>query len=305
MPTTKLTNARGILMSWSRLVPLPLPEFPVRWGTVWELALHPDRTRVVSATTQDLYLWDLEKGEFGDAWGGRHRAAVSRLLLSADGETAFTASQDKTLKIWSVAKRKSVATLKGHQDRVTALSLSPSGRRAVSFEWDGTAKMWDLASKTEVGTAPTGDTNVQSAVFLDEDDILYAGNGGIHRWRVGSDPVLAIRHSSAYTLDVDARRQFALVGDSNNRITRYDLGGMEATHAWEAHASTVVSIALIDGGNQALSIGEDEIKLWNMPDGALVASHKLSGPGFGPARCMSVQGNRVLVGGKASAFDLA
>jgi WD40 repeat protein len=292
-------------MTWSRLVPLSLPQLPGRWGTIWELALHPDGTRVVSATTQDLHLWHLDKGEFGDAWGGRHRATVSRLLLSTDGETAFTASQDKTLKIWSVAKRKSLATLKGHQDRVTALSLSPSGRRAVSFEWDGTARMWDLASKAEVGMAATGATNVQTAVFLDEDEVLYAGRGGIQRWRVGSDPIVAIQHPSAYTLDVDPRREFALVGDGNSRITRYDLGTMAAIHVWEAHASTVVSIAFIGGGGQALSIGDDELKLWSTPDGALVASHKLDGPGFGPARCMSIQGNRVLVGGRVSAFDLA
>ncbi len=81
-----------------------------------------------------------------------HTSAVRSVQFSRDGETLVTASDDKTIKLWSTYRTKFQYTLAGHLNWVRSAKFSPDARLVVSGSDDKTIKLWDLASKSCVKT---------------------------------------------------------------------------------------------------------------------------------------------------------
>jgi WD40 repeat protein len=57
-----------------------------------------------------------------------------------------SASDDATVRVWSLADSRAEHVLAGHQGRVLALAIAPDGRRAVSGAEDAQLRVWDLAA---------------------------------------------------------------------------------------------------------------------------------------------------------------
>ncbi|KAJ3214589.1 POC1 centriolar protein A [Dinochytrium kinnereticum] len=77
-----------------------------------------------------------------------HTSTVRTVQFSTDGESLLTASDDKTIKLWSTHRTKFQYTLGGHLNWVRAAKFSPDSRLIVSGSDDKTVKLWDLSSKT-------------------------------------------------------------------------------------------------------------------------------------------------------------
>jgi WD40 repeat protein len=53
-----------------------------------------------------------------------HKKGVNDIVFSPDGKLVATASDDNTVRLWSLSG-KAVRTIQGHSDRVIALAFSP------------------------------------------------------------------------------------------------------------------------------------------------------------------------------------
>ncbi len=74
-----------------------------------------------------------------------HVGTVSALAFSPGGDLLASASHDCTVKVWGVATRTELRTLRGHTGRVHALAFSPDGQALASASDDGTVRVWSLA----------------------------------------------------------------------------------------------------------------------------------------------------------------
>lgn len=128
---------------------------------------------------------------------GMHTASINRLSLSADGRTMATASDDKTVRLWSLPDGKLLRTLRppigaGNEGKVYAVALAPDARWVAAGGWDvAYAKekrfyvyIFDTATgvvRTRLGPLPTVILNL--AVSPDGER-LAAGQGsdGIRVW---------------------------------------------------------------------------------------------------------------------------
>jgi WD40 repeat protein len=105
----------------------------LKWST-WEVEADT-RTRVLATLQQVVYgLRELRtlKGYSG-----------GNISFSPDGKTIASASEDKTIKLWSIEGRE-LHTFKGHSSKVTSVSFSPDGKTIASASEDKTVKLWSI-----------------------------------------------------------------------------------------------------------------------------------------------------------------
>ncbi len=77
-----------------------------------------------------------------------HTAAIRAIAFSDDGQLLATGSDDNTVRVWNVAARQLVKTLRGHGGRVRAVAFTAGGkgeeRRLFSGGHDQKVMIWDL-----------------------------------------------------------------------------------------------------------------------------------------------------------------
>ena len=72
----------------------------------------------------------------------RHTDKVNQAAFSPDATRVVTASDDKTVRIWSVNVGAEIAVLE-HNGLVNFVAFSPDGTRVVTASQDHTARIWD------------------------------------------------------------------------------------------------------------------------------------------------------------------
>lgn len=81
-----------------------------------------------------------------------HTGGVRCVAFSPDSTTLLTASDDKTIKMWSIAGQKFKLTLSGHSNWVRAARFSPAGDLVVSGGDDKTVRLWDANQRSCIRT---------------------------------------------------------------------------------------------------------------------------------------------------------
>ncbi|MEO1211603.1 MAG: hypothetical protein AAFX78_19025, partial [Cyanobacteria bacterium J06638_20] len=71
---------------------------------------------------------------------------VSSVAFSGDGQTLASASEDQTVRLWSVATHQELTTLKGHEDWVRSVAFSGDGQTLASASYDKTVRLWSVAT---------------------------------------------------------------------------------------------------------------------------------------------------------------
>lgn len=94
-------------------------------------------------------------------------------------------SEDGKIRIWDLAKRKSVATLDSHVSVVRSLDYSPDSHIFVSASRDKTAIIWD-ARTWKLGKVIPILESVEAVGLLEEGKLIYAGgeHGRLRIWNV-------------------------------------------------------------------------------------------------------------------------
>jgi len=107
-----------------------------------------------------IKLWDGITGQILNTLQG-HTEGISDIAWASDGEYLASASDDKTIKIWSMeevchlhyrifpkndlVQRSEVKTLNGHTNFVFCVNYNPNSNLLVSGGFDETVRIWDIA----------------------------------------------------------------------------------------------------------------------------------------------------------------
>lgn len=105
-----------------------------------------------------------------------HGARVSALVSVSGGRILASSSDDNTIKLWSPADARLIATLTGHTDDVTAIAASPDGSVLASASRDGSIRLWSPADGRFVGVVAGHEQPVQSLAFAADGRILASGS---------------------------------------------------------------------------------------------------------------------------------
>jgi WD40 repeat protein len=124
-----------------------------------------------------------------------HRRDVTTLVFSSDGKHLMSASEDKTIHIWSTADGSLERILRGHDKAIINAAFSRDGQRIASTDSDGAVRIWS-ASGAQLAVLYGHEGQANSAEFdRSGDRLVTTGNDGTVRvWSTAAGELLAVVH---------------------------------------------------------------------------------------------------------------
>ena len=75
-----------------------------------------------------------------------HSGEVRSAQFGPDGQKIVSASDDRTVRVWSAVSGELEQTLKGHSEAVKSAQFGPDGQKIVSASWDKTVRVWSAVT---------------------------------------------------------------------------------------------------------------------------------------------------------------
>lgn len=117
----------------------------------------------------------------------QHRGSVLSISFSRDDLTFYSASSDRTVKIWSVESGEAlyIDTLYGHQDTVPSVAALGKDTCVTVGSRDRTARLWKIVEETQlVFRGPEASGGSQDIISMIEEGAFVTGTdlGAISLW---------------------------------------------------------------------------------------------------------------------------
>ncbi len=160
-----------------------------------------------------------------------HEGGVHSLALTADGQRVVTCGADKTLKLWSVADGKPLATFAGPTDALQSVIITPDGKHLLAGGLDKNLYVWPL---------PVADGS-----RLPQAEPVAA----LLQWELPA----AIR-----SLDLNAAGQRIAIGGEDNIVRVWDWTIGRELERFAGHTAPVLDVALAADGASVISGSADK-----------------------------------------------
>ncbi|WP_156972234.1 protein kinase domain-containing protein, partial [Syntrophaceticus schinkii] len=188
-----------------------------------------------------------------------HKQSVRAAAISADGLHAVSASDDNTVRIWSLRTAECLHICTEHSNWARAVCISPDGQWALSGGCDSKLVLWDIASGKKLKN-------------------LEGHNGFVEA--VAFDPAC----------------RYALSGASDKTIKVWDIRSGKSLRTLTGHEKDITAVCVSPDGKTTLSCSKDgTIRLWELEKGTNLHTYNVGSPVW--SVCFSPDGRTFLSGG--------
>nr|XP_054300721.1 POC1 centriolar protein homolog B isoform X11 [Pongo pygmaeus] len=197
-----------------------------------------------------------------------HTAPVRSVDFSADGQFLATASEDKSIKVWSMYRQRFLYSLYRHTHWVRCAKFSPDGRLIVSCSEDKTIKIWDTTNKQCVNNFSD---SVGFANFVDFNPsgtcIASAGSDQtVKVWDVRVNKLLQhyqVHSGGVNCISFHPSGNYLVTASSDGTLKILDLLEGRLIYTLQGHTGPVFTVSFSKGGELFASGGADtQVLLW-------------------------------------------
>jgi len=192
---------------------------------------------------------------------------INNLAFNSSSHLLASASEDKTVVLWDVAKQRKIRTLAGHIGAVTCVAFSSNGLWLASGSADNTIKVWSVETGHPAYTL--NDSKVIEAVALSPDGCWLASttDESIKLWDVTTSRVAhVVWHNDiveALALSADGRLLASGSADKTVKVWNVETGQLVGGPLH--HDDEVEALAFsLDGRLLASGSFDKTIKLWQV-----------------------------------------
>jgi len=160
-----------------------------------------------------------------------HNRGINDVAWSPTASYLATASDDKTLRLWSAETGDAFVEFRGHTNFVFSCRFNPQSNLLVSGSFDETVKLWDVRCGECVATLPAHSNPVTGVDFNRDGTCIVSGSydGLVRIWDTatgeclktvyaeGNPPVGGVRFSP--------NGRFVLSGTLDSKLRLYDVSG--------------------------------------------------------------------------------
>uniref|UniRef100_A0A0E0K0V3 Anaphase-promoting complex subunit 4 WD40 domain-containing protein n=1 Tax=Oryza punctata TaxID=4537 RepID=A0A0E0K0V3_ORYPU len=220
-----------------------------------------------------------------------HVDAVTALAVSPDGALLYSASWDRSIKVWRLPDFRCVESIAAaHDDAINALAVSPDGR-VYTGSADKKIKAWTRGPGQKkhalVGTLERHRSAVNALALGANGKVLYSGacDRSIVVWESAADGRMeatgTLRGHARAILCLAAAGELVCSGSADRTVRVWRRGGAESSGytclaVMESHGAGVKSLALVRGrddgscsseGSSALVCSgalDGDVKIWSV-----------------------------------------
>lgn len=247
-------------------------------GTIKSLAFSPDSKILASGGSENdgiIRMWNMDTGKRAAIISKAQKTAVESLLISPDNQTLASCSDDNTINLWNIKKKKYILTRTfiGHTSNVLSLAITPDSKILVSGAQDG-IRLWDMVQKRPLATLVSYDNFIDTVAISPNGQILASGDnkGIIKLWDLSSGKLIRTvsAHSEVVSAVAFTPDGNTLVSSSRDRtIKLWHVNTGELLRTLQGN-NWVNAIAINPSGQIMASGGRDGVKLWNLTTGDLI-----------------------------------
>ncbi|MFN8478513.1 MAG: hypothetical protein U0074_11930 [Kouleothrix sp.] len=218
-----------------------------------------------------------------------HKRRVLDAAFSPDNEYIATASQDKTVRLWSVAGGTPIV-LQGHTAMVVSVRFSPDAERLVSTSADKTARLWNRQG-APLALLPGHSESVRTAVFSPDGTRLLtiAADRTARLWDASGMFIKQLCGPGATVLDAafSSDSQFIATAALDASIGIWDTQGCAQAQLY-GHRKEVTALGFASNAATLFSASADcTARIWS----ASRASHAVLSGHTGALTCIAISPN--------------
>ncbi len=215
-----------------------------------------------------------------------HTDLVGNVVVSPDGQTMLSASEDNTMLFWDLKTGQILKKFEGHTSAVNDVAFSPDGQTAASIS-NEMGVIWDVQTGRVIGQF--ADQNFSRIAFHPDGRSMVTSSwddrASFIQWDVHSGEVMqrfkvdTRVEEIAFTPDGSA----ILYGSIDDGALRLmDIHSGRIIHEMRANVGTgsgaLQDIAISADGLRAISGFENsDMFLWNLEDGSLIRHYPIEG----------------------------
>ncbi|MFN0137912.1 MAG: protein kinase domain-containing protein, partial [Phycisphaerae bacterium] len=274
-------GTEGGLMVWDLSSGELLHNFstPLNTNSIRSIAFSPSSELIAAGSHRNVVVYSLSSGEVVRQHRG-HEETVRGLWFAPDERKLYSASWDRTLRLWDVDTAAAWAepiALGGHTEEVLSVAFSPDSTLIASAGRDQTIRLWDARRAETIAVLRGHKHGVASVVFSPDGDRLASGSydSTVRIWDLFSDRrerVLAGHRDDVWAVAFtsDGARIATASQDRTARI--WDAASGETILSLAGHTARVNAVAFSpDGSLLATGSRDQTVRVWDAESGTLRA----------------------------------